>query len=103
MSGWSIDPQAVSAVLSAEQDEVDTVLSPALEGLGAAQEGAISATETEAPLVASAVAGWFSLHVTDVTSMSNTINNVLTNTVYAVDCYLAQDEEAALEYQRQAK
>ncbi|QPL05345.1 hypothetical protein ID810_11665 [Actinomyces respiraculi] len=85
-----------------EQDEVDTVLSPALEGLGTAQTGAVSATETQAPLVASAIVEWFNLHETDFTSMSNTINNVLTNTVYAVDCYLAQDEEAALEYQRQA-
>ena len=36
-------------------------------------------------------------------SIANTVNNVLTNTVRAVNAYLQADEEAALEFQRQAR
>ena len=54
-------------------------------------------------MVAVAVSNWFSTHETDFTGITNTISNVLTNTVNAVNAYTQHDEEAALEYQRQAK
>lgn len=103
MSAWSIDPAAVSGILMAEQTEVDDVLNPAVEGIGKAQETVFCAIRTEAPLVAAALSEWTSLHEADFTSIANTVENILTNTVEAVNAYLQHDEEAALEFQRQAK
>ena len=103
MSAWSIDPEGVAGILTAEQTEVEDVLSPAVEGIGTAQETVFGATQTEAPLVAAALSEWTSLHEVDFTSLANTVSNVLTNTVEAVNAYLRHDEEAALEFQRQAK
>lgn len=103
MSAWNIDPAAVASILTAEQAEVENHLSPAVEGIGTAQETVFGATETEAPLVAAALSEWTSLHEADFTSLANTVSNVLTNTVEAVNAYLQHDEEAALEFQRQAK
>jgi len=103
VSAWSIDPEGVAGILTAEQTEVEDVLSPAVEGIGTAQETVFGATQTEAPLVAAALSEWTSLHEVDFTSLANTVSNVLTNTVEAVNAYLRHDEEAALEFQRQAK
>lgn len=103
VSAWNIDPAAVAGILTTEQTEVEDVLSPAMEGVGKAQETVFGATQTEAPLVASALSEWTSLHEADFTSIANTVTNVLTNTVEAVNAYLQHDEEAALEFQRQAK
>lgn len=103
MSAWNIDPAAVASILKAEQAEVENHLSPAVEGIGKAQEAVVGATQTEAPLVAAALSEWTSLHEADFMSIANTVNNVLTNTVRAVNAYLQADEEAALEFQRQAR
>lgn len=103
MSAWSIDPEGVAGILTAEQAEVENHLSPAVEGIGKAQEAVAGATQTEAPLVAAALSEWTSLHEADFMSIANTVNNVLTNTVRAVNAYLQADEEAALEFQRQAR
>ena len=103
MSAWSIDPEGVAGILTAEQTEVEDVLSPAVEGIETAQETVFGATQIEVPFVAAALNKWTSLHEADFTSLANTVSNVLTNTVEAVNAYLRHDEEAALEFQRQAK
>ena len=103
MSAWSIDPASVGNIIESEKTEADTNFNTALTGISNAESGLITATQTDTPLVAVAVSDWFSTHETDFTGITNTISNVLTNTVNAVNAYTQHDDEAALEYQRQAK
>ena len=103
MSAWSIDPQAVSGIVLTAQVEGETELGPAMEGAGTALESVFGATQSHAPLVAAAVSEWVSAHQSEFESVSTTVENVLTNTVHAVNAYLNHDEQAALEFQRQAR
>ena len=106
MSAWDIDPASVGNIIESEKTTAEQSLSPALSGVSSSAESVVNtcnAGDADAPLVAAAVAAWFSLHKPPFESVSTTVSNVLGNTVHAVNAYNQPDEESALVYQRQAK
>lgn len=113
MSAWDIDPASVGSIIESEKNTAEQSLSPALTGISSSAEGIVGScssgdngfqcTVAPAPLVASAIAEWFSLHKPTFDSIGTTVSNVLGNTVKAVEAYNIHDEDSALVYQRQAK
>lgn len=113
MSAWDIAPASVGTIIESEKNLVEQNLSPALSGLSSSAESILNAcnsgntefqcTVAPAPLVASAISEWFSLHKPAFDSIGTTISNVLGNTVKAVEAYGRHDAESALEFQRKAK
>ena len=111
MSTWDITPSSVETILTSVENTAENDMSTALADISTEANNAADACTApstvlqggNAPLVASAISEWFTLHETEFNSLSTTTTNVLTNTGQAVNSYLDHDETAALEFQRKAK
>lgn len=107
MSAWDIDPASVGTIIDSEKTVTDEELSPALSGVSSSAEGIVNACTkdgaADAPLLASAIGEWFSLHKPTFDGIGTKISNVIGNTIQAVNAYNRHGESSALVYQRQAK